>query len=772
MKYMWPLILVVFASCSGSGGGSGGSKKSSKSSSSSGSSKTSTSIEKANVSGFVAQTVGEDEITFSWVPASPVSSIDLQSIKIFSDSSCTSQVGSTIDLSSTSQSSYTFSDVADLASYTFAIVSRDSEGTNHTSDCSAVVTVDACSGSPTTYNQFGLGSESNPYLICNGAQFKAIADSTASWNSFFKLRENIDLAAYTGTDFTPIGNTSNPFLGGLDGNFKTINNFTYNDTTDTNDYVGIFGYVRGAKSVIKNLILTNLDIRADRYVGGLVGQGVGTFISNVAVSGSIRCKFYCGGIIGGATEAALISTVKTNVTIISTGNVVGGIVGHLHTSFLQNFISLIDITGMEQVGGAIGGGELSIAEKGYAAGDVTGSGPWGTGGIAGRFGNGTFRDSFFSGTVTGNHTSDVVGLVYGDGNEGFTTNYYDSAGVCVNNGTGNCVDDTTRGTPAALTTFYDSANAPLNNWDFTNVWQENAGAFPSFNINFLSSSWGSCSDHLSDTPFAGGVGTAENPYLICNGQQLNAINSSSSYWYSHFKVMDHIDLSGFTSNSFAIIGEASPYFNGYFDGNGKTISGLTYDDDTKNRVGIFSRVEEGVIKNIKISNFTITGRDRVGTLAGHTDQPASIRNILVDDTNSITGRDMTGGIIGYSFTHETNLFSSANVTSKSRGGGLFGRRYWGYFSDSVSVANVTIEGGGPDVNAGGPISGEEPNTNGLAGDRAFYDNIAYCSGCDNASAGTAQTDINYFYDKSNLPYSKWDFSNLWLERPGQLPDFR
>ena len=83
--------------------------------------------------------------------------------------------------------------------------------------------------------------------------------------------------------------------------------------------------------------------------------------------------------------------------------------------------------------------------------------------------------------------------------------------------------------------------------------------------------------------FAGGDGTRENPYQISTAAQLaklaKDVNTGIDYRNQYFKLMDNIDLSGrewepigYTEGGGSIHG-----FNGMFDGNYKTISGMYVD---------------------------------------------------------------------------------------------------------------------------------------------------------------------------------------------------
>ena len=72
----------------------------------------------------------------------------------------------------------------------------------------------------------------------------------------FKILGDIECSNFT--YFSPIGNSTNPFTGSLDGlNFAIKNIFITNTSSDG---VGIFGFGNGC--VVKNLVLMNISINS------------------------------------------------------------------------------------------------------------------------------------------------------------------------------------------------------------------------------------------------------------------------------------------------------------------------------------------------------------------------------------------------------------------------------------------------------------------------------------------------------------------------------
>ena len=66
--------------------------------------------------------------------------------------------------------------------------------------------------------------------------------------------------------------------------------------------------------------------------------------------------------------------------------------------------------------------------------------------------------------------------------------------------------------------------------------------------------------------YGGGCGTVPDPYLIYTAEQMNNIGANPDDWDKHFKLMNDIDLSGYTGTSFNLIGASDDRFSGSFDG--------------------------------------------------------------------------------------------------------------------------------------------------------------------------------------------------------------
>lgn len=104
--------------------------------------------------------------------------------------------------------------------------------------------------------------------------------------------------------------------------------------------------------------------------------------------------------------------------------------------------------------------------------------------------------------------------------------------------------------------------------------------------------------------FAGGTGTAEDPYQITTAEQMNNVRNDMS---AHYVLTNDIDLSGY--NNWAPIGTSSNPFTGTFDGNNHSIIGMTITnaimDGHIGLAGMFGNCKSAFVENIQMDNISI-----------------------------------------------------------------------------------------------------------------------------------------------------------------------
>ena len=168
-----------------------------------------------------------------------------------------------------------------------------------------------------------------------------------------------------------------------------------------------------------------------------------------------------------------------------------------------------------------------------------------------------------------------------------------------------------------------------------------------------------CWDGSVAEAYAGGDGTPENPYQIATAEQLARLaqqTNNGEGGYQSYVLTDDICLNAnvnYPDYSWTPIGSLSDngvfYFSGRFDGNGKTISGLYYENNgtvTDSVTGLFGCTWGAEILNLNLSQCRLEGVKSVGALvawAGQTD----ISGCCVSEATVTCETGCAGGLIGY-----------------------------------------------------------------------------------------------------------------------------
>lgn len=150
--------------------------------------------------------------------------------------------------------------------------------------------------------------------------------------------------------------------------------------------------------------------------------------------------------------------------------------------------------------------------------------------------------------------------------------------------------------------------------------------------------------------FAGGKGTAEDPYLIADAYQLADMQN---YRSSYFKLINDIDLTEWIEDNspnlgWSPIGTQDCPFLGDFDGNGKTISGLIINRPNQNNIGLFGYVTSGTglsVRNVTIESPKILGAVYVGSILGCCQNNNIVKDCKLSG-GKIRGNSYVGGLVG------------------------------------------------------------------------------------------------------------------------------
>lgn len=153
----------------------------------------------------------------------------------------------------------------------------------------------------------------------------------------------------------------------------------------------------------------------------------------------------------------------------------------------------------------------------------------------------------------------------------------------------------------------------------------------------------------NDIAFAGGDGTAENPYRIATAKQLVAVRNDLA---AHYVLNNDIDLSGYFS--WNPIGDAMYSFSGSFDGNGHVIRNMTIEVQTSDfYLGLFGYASGAKLTNVVLEDAAIrgtlsTGNHQVALLVGKTSK-TTLSDCTVSGSIQLVANDTSlaiGGIVG------------------------------------------------------------------------------------------------------------------------------
>ena len=183
--------------------------------------------------------------------------------------------------------------------------------------------------------------------------------------------------------------------------------------------------------------------------------------------------------------------------------------------------------------------------------------------------------------------------------------------------------------------------------------------------------------------YENGNGTIDFPYEVTNLTQLKAISKGLNYNYI---LKNDITASG----TWTPIGDANATFTGTLNGDNYTIYNLTI--TSGNTIGLFGVINGGVVRNIKLTNYSIKGGSNVAVIAGKM-IGATLDNVHID--GDVSGTSCVGGFVADADS-KTNISNSTvkgnvfNIHASSTGnvGGFAGKG--GNYSNCVVYA--TVEG--------------------------------------------------------------------------------
>ena len=488
----------------------------------------------------------------------------------------------------------------------------------------------------------GNGTADDPYQIWTAEQMNAIGAEPNDWDRHFKLMADIDLAAYTGTDFNIIapfdGETA--FTGVFDGDAHTIANFTYT-STDANS-VALFGWVLGDARIM-NLGLIDPRIEASTR------DGVAPLVDYLE-GGTVSGCFVRGGSVSG-------------------GRWVGGLVA-CNDGAIVNCYSSAAVTGGMHAGGLVGtnGG---IIRNSYSTGHVAG-------------------DEEIGGLVSSQSYGTITGCYWDIETSGQST----SAG-----GVGKTTAELQNAT-TFLQWWADVAWTIDEGYDYPRLVWEGTPGVPICPPVPPACEQGAGQFEIA-LSYTGGTGEPGDPYLIYTPEQLHRLGSEPNDWGKHFRLMADIDLrcTGMTIGYRHGSDDNKP-FTGVFDGNGHAILNLRLGTVTfADELGLFGRISDpnAMIKNLGLRSpvvYAING-DTVGSLVGNLDM-GTVSGCYTE-SGVVHARHSVGGLMGNveaagRIVNCYNVGTFVAAYENQGAGGLVGRNR-GQIATSYSTGSVSgLEG--------------------------------------------------------------------------------
>ena len=298
--------------------------------------------------------------------------------------------------------------------------------------------------------KMGISAKQNIIPIYTGEQFKKIGTGEAikieeaggeiyqfNIDSHYVLQNDINLNCSEENQWVPIGTSSNPFKGMLDGKDYTISGiyinskeerqalFGYNNGTIQN-FILVDGYIKSAGFVAGITAINSSSgkiINCVNYIelyatgnqnGGIVGSNSG-IIENCENRGYLELNSTSGGICGNNTASGSIKKCKNTHEILLKDFNIGGVVGENSGTIEEcyNLGNILTSTSYARYGkGGIVGKNYGIIKKCYNLAEIR-SNNWNVGGIAGgNEENGSIEFSYNIGQITG--STNIGGIAGGN----------------------------------------------------------------------------------------------------------------------------------------------------------------------------------------------------------------------------------------------------------------------------------------------------------------------------------------------------------------------
>ncbi|MEI3162303.1 MAG: dockerin type I repeat-containing protein [Lachnospirales bacterium] len=407
-----------------------------------------------------------------------------------------------------------------------------------------------------------------------------------------------------------------------------------------------------------------------------------------------------------------------------------GLFNRIESSTIRN-LGVINsyFNGNVEVGSICGYSHYSTIENCYSTGTVNGSNY--IGGICGRKYYGTITNCFNNGKVTGtSNASGICGFGYGEISNCYNTGIVNGNAICARDSylkvtNSYYLEGTSTDSNATAKTAEQFASGEvcylLSNGNSNSVWGQiitgdNKQAYPTFNSTavyygtnckgenlYSNEPISSEHDFTDNNGFCKLCGSYETPTQNSEGA-YEISNAGELYWF--VGLVNNTLTDGTEQNTSAnavltadivvnknvfdengnlisntdsllawmpIVGDSSSYYTGIFDGQNHTISGLYFNDENAQCVGLFNKIESSTIRNLGVINSYFNGNIEIGSICGYSHY-STIENCY--STGTVNGNKYIGGICGRKYYGTiTNCFNNGKVTGTSNASGICGFGY-------------------------------------------------------------------------------------------------
>ena len=599
------------------------------------------------------------------------------------------------------------------------------------------------------------------------------------------------------------------YVGGVCGynsNGSTIENSYNTGSANGKSFVG--GVCGNSKGTIKNSHNTGSISGSNSNVGGVCGDNEGT-IENSHNTGSISgSNWNVGGVCG--DNSGTIENSHNTGSISGSNLNVGGVCGYSYST-IKNSYNTGTVSGTTRVGGVCGYNESTI-ENIYNTGTVIGSKK--VGGVCGEnSSNSTIKISYNIGSVSGglSNVGGVCGFNIGTIKNSYYLKNCNAVGTTFTNDDGIAqtseqfasgevafqlqIKQETEGEQKAEeiwgqeigTDEYPVLNGKkvyqnliysgccekyqgtVTKREYSNIQKD---TYLKESHNFENGICTGCGTYESEPELKDGYYQIENAgHLYWFAQQvnnkkvnINAVLTTNIIVNANVLNADGTLNSGSALTKWTPIGNSSRQYQGTFDGNNHTISGLYFDDKSIEYVGLFGFNDFGTIKNVGVIDSYFKGKNYVGGVCGcnygtieksyNTGSVSGSENVggvcgrdigkikNSYNTGTVSGSENVGGVCGYSYGTIENSYNTGTVSGSENVGGVCGYKFYGIIKNSCynkgSVSGSKKVGGVCGYNNGSGTIENSYNTGTVSGSG---DNIGGVCGYNNVS-GTIENSYN------------------------------